>query len=251
MSFHFLFIPFDGSDNKSGFLVWGKGPCNSSDLFEAINANRIETLSICEMHSHADNYRSVGECSSLAVADNSNITVTAIIHKPNTITKIQEGVLNGFSIKFDLEQHRIVEIALIDAPTFQDDEDNNVQEEAELARDIYREIDRVTSLDELERHLESFLNKEIRSGRLEKVRVDRVADLRIEIHIDEHPPPHFHVSGDGIDASFSIEDGSPLTGNLKPVHARRVRSWYKHSRSKLIDIWNKTRPGDCSVGPIS
>lgn len=121
MSFHFFFIPFEKLDYESDFLVHGVCVCESFDLIDAVNSKRIDTLSICEMHNHASDYLDIGKCLSLIVVDKSIITTTAIIHNPNTISKIQHGVLTGFSLKFDSEKHHIIEIALIDAPTFQDD----------------------------------------------------------------------------------------------------------------------------------
>lgn len=121
MSFHFLFIPFERFDYKSDFLAHGSCPCESLDIINAVNSKRIDALSICEMHNHAKDYLDIGKCLSLTVVNTSIITVTAIIHNPNTISKIQHGVLTGFSIKFDSKQHHVIEIALIDAPTFQDD----------------------------------------------------------------------------------------------------------------------------------
>ncbi len=121
MSFRFLFIPFERFDYKSDFLAHGSCLCESLDIIDAVNSKRIETLSICEMHNHAKDYLDIGKCLSLTAVNTSIITVTATIHNPNTISKIQHGVLTGFSIKFDSEQHHIIEIALIDAPTFQDD----------------------------------------------------------------------------------------------------------------------------------
>ena len=119
---------------------------------------------------------------------NSRVTVVSLV---------RYGVLTGFSIKFDLEQHCIVEIALINAPTFQADEDISVQQEIKFGSEIDSEINRCKSLNELERHLEHFLNRKFDADRLEKVRVDRIHNLRIEIHTDDHPPPHFYVYGNG------------------------------------------------------
>jgi len=120
MSFYFLFIPFDRFDFESDFLVHGSCPCELLDIIDAVNSKRIDTLSICEMYDHANDYLDIGRCLSLTAVDTSIITATAIIYNQNTISKIQHGTLTGFSIKFDSEKHHIIEIALIDAPTFQD-----------------------------------------------------------------------------------------------------------------------------------
>lgn len=121
MSFHFFFIPFEKFDHESDFIVYGYSIFESSELIDAINSKRIDTLLICEMHNHASDYIDIGKCLSLVAIEKSLIMATALIHKPNTISKIEHGVLTGFSLKFDTEKRHIIEIALIDAPAFQDD----------------------------------------------------------------------------------------------------------------------------------
>jgi hypothetical protein len=83
-----------------------------------------------------------------------------------------------------------------------------------------------------------------------KRQVDRIENLRIEVRSDEHPPPHFHIVGPGIDASYTIEDCSPLNGRLDGRKERLLRKWFRGCHSKLIQIWNDSRPTDCPVGPI-
>jgi hypothetical protein len=82
--------------------------------------------------------------------------------------------------------------------------------------------------------------------------VDRVNGLRIMIWADEHPPPHFHVSYQGQDASFSILDCSRLPGvsGLERYEVA-IFDWWLKNRDVLIAKWNSLRPTDCSVGPIT
>jgi len=72
--------------------------------------------------------------------------------------------------------------------------------------------------------------------------------MRIEIYSDEHAPPHFHVKSDGINASFAIDDCSLLRGNVTQGEMRTIRYWHQHAKPMLIDRWNSTRPGDCTIG---
>lgn len=90
------------------------------------------------------------------------------------------------------------------------------------------------------------------NGRLLSIRqrVDYVDGLRIEVYPDEHPPPHFHVKGANIDATFNILDCTYINGHIRPREEKLVKWWYQHSRPALIKIWNETRPSNCSVGPI-
>lgn len=80
--------------------------------------------------------------------------------------------------------------------------------------------------------------------------VARVNGLSIEVYAKEHPPPHFHIFGGGIDAAFSISDCAQLNGDIDGRQKALIEWWYARSRSKLIAAWNATRPSDCPVGPI-
>ena len=81
--------------------------------------------------------------------------------------------------------------------------------------------------------------------------VERLAGLKLEIYPDEHAPPHFHVRASGLNASFAIEDCRLLQGKPSPDVLDKVRYWHRHSKHKLIEAWNATRPTDCQVGPYS
>ena len=80
--------------------------------------------------------------------------------------------------------------------------------------------------------------------------VARVNGLKIEVYSREHPPPHFHISGGGIDATFSIVDCEHLKGKIGRREKALVEWWYQRSRKTLIEAWNYTRPSDCPVGPV-
>ena len=80
--------------------------------------------------------------------------------------------------------------------------------------------------------------------------LDRINGLTIVVLPREHPPPHFHVVGNGINASFSILDGMHLAGDVTSKQKRAIEFWYPRSRHLLVRTWNETRPTDCPVGPI-
>jgi hypothetical protein len=77
-----------------------------------------------------------------------------------------------------------------------------------------------------------------------------LGSLRIVIHPNEHPPPHFHVIGSGINASFAIDNCALLRGDIGSRERQLVEYWHRRGRTRLVDVWNKTRPSDCPVGPI-
>lgn len=86
---------------------------------------------------------------------------------------------------------------------------------------------------------------------LNEEQIARIGGLKVSILANEHPPPHFHVEYNGEDNSFSIEDGCPLyPSNGLKQYFRNVRKWYLRNRTTLVDVWNRTRPANCPVGPI-
>jgi hypothetical protein len=80
--------------------------------------------------------------------------------------------------------------------------------------------------------------------------VARVGGYKVEIFAKEHRPPHFHLSGGDVNATFSLFDGSHLLGEISSREKALVKWWYERSRPLLIRTWNETRPTDCPVGPI-
>lgn len=84
---------------------------------------------------------------------------------------------------------------------------------------------------------------------LEQV-VDIVRNVRIEIYVKEHPPPHFHIRLQGQSASFDICTGKLLRGDARRVPYQAIRNWHKNNREKLIETWNNLRPSDCPVGKV-
>jgi hypothetical protein len=77
-----------------------------------------------------------------------------------------------------------------------------------------------------------------------------VNGLKIEVRSREHSPPHFHVSGGGIDAIFSVTDCSYLGGKIGGREQSLVQWWYQRSRPILVTVWNQSRPDGCPIGPI-
>jgi len=124
----------------------------------------------------------------------------------------------------------------------------------------YKEIERrassAKSLEESAEVLEILLSSGFsvwEDGSLYNIKqlVARVNGLRIEVFSREHPPPDFHISGGGIDATFSITECLHLEGKVGRREKALVEWWYKRSRPTLIRAWNESRPADCPVGPIT
>ncbi len=78
--------------------------------------------------------------------------------------------------------------------------------------------------------------------------IKKLNGLKIEIHPNEHPPPHFHVTSPNIDASFTIQDCELLNGSLSNKEFDKIRYWHKAAKGLLIEVWDSTRPYNCQVG---
>ncbi len=72
--------------------------------------------------------------------------------------------------------------------------------------------------------------------------------LRVEIRSDEHPPPHFHVKAQSVSAAFAIADCQLLHGVVPAADMRVIRYWHERAKPTLIEVWDSTRPGGCTVG---
>lgn len=81
--------------------------------------------------------------------------------------------------------------------------------------------------------------------------VNRIGTLKIEIYPNEHAPPHFHVKSNDIDAVFAISDCQLLQGRISGKEERLINFWHSGAKTKLIEVWNRTRPTNCPVGRIA
>ncbi len=80
--------------------------------------------------------------------------------------------------------------------------------------------------------------------------VDRINGLKIEIYPNEHPPPHFHIKGPGINVSFNILTCEILKGSLDRKLKKKIEYFHRLRKNKLIEVWNKLRPSDGQVGVL-
>jgi len=118
------------------------------------------------------------------------------------------------------------------------------------------EPDKLKSFDDFAAWLEAILNNPCNvweeNGEMFLIEVKqlvaKVNGLNIEIYPDDHPPPHFHVKSPNIDASFNIENCDLLKGKIEGSDKKKIEYWHKHAKPLLIEIWNSTRPTNCTVG---
>lgn len=122
----------------------------------------------------------------------------------------------------------------------------------------FNQLPSFSTVEQFELHLESLLSGGVyifeqnghRFPIFGKALVEKINGLRIEIFPREHAPPHFHVHGTDIDASFRIDNGAYLEGHIDRRSQDLIEYWFTEARPRLIEVWNRTRPSDCQVGPV-
>lgn len=55
---------------------------------------------------------------------------------------------------------------------------------------------------------------------------------------ERHKLPHIHAKFQGHDASFSILDGSLLSGDIPPAKRKLVEAWIEIHRESLLSDWD-------------
>lgn len=61
---------------------------------------------------------------------------------------------------------------------------------------------------------------------------------------DKHHLPHIHVRYQGMKASFSIEDGELLAGEIPIRQHRMVQVWVDLHRDELLADWELAKSGE-------
>lgn len=68
--------------------------------------------------------------------------------------------------------------------------------------------------------------------------VSRFFGIAIYMYPGDHSPPHFHARYAGIDAQFSIADGSLIAGRPTRHMEKLVREWAQQHRTELLANWD-------------
>jgi hypothetical protein len=129
-----------------------------------------------------------------------------------------------------------------------------------IERQLAQRIADAQTLEELADQLEKLLNsgchvwiepdgtKLLLYGR---AGVDRNGGLKIHIYAKEHSPPHFHVTSTNLDTVFTLDDCTLISGTVDRKARDLIEFYHSKAKKKLIDVWNRTRPTDCPVGPAN
>jgi hypothetical protein len=93
--------------------------------------------------------------------------------------------------------------------------------------------------------LEFVLNRmiDVDAGKIEqRKKVGQIQNkYRIEIRPIDHPPPHFHITSQDYNASFTIDTCSFEEGDRDRRIEKVIIEFHSKNKNMLVDEWNKTR----------
>ena len=69
--------------------------------------------------------------------------------------------------------------------------------------------------------------------------VGRVNGLSFHIYPKDQPPPHLHIRGGGLDASFCIQNCRRLKGSIDSRRHALLKWWHQRAKHKLEATWER------------
>jgi len=72
--------------------------------------------------------------------------------------------------------------------------------------------------------------------------LQRFANARVLMYLDDHPPPHAHVKlRDGRECTVGL-DSLEIKGRIAEREIREALSWIETNRDFLFDEWRRNNP---------
>lgn len=126
---------------------------------------------------------------------------------------------------------------------------------SKMHKSYYFDKNQIEEFEQFEIQLNDFINAGATffNGQIIETKklVEKYNGIKIEIYSNEHPPAHFHISANGYKASLAIDDCRVLENSgFSSKVIKNIQDWFLHSKDRLIEVWNETRPSDCVVGRI-
>ena len=98
---------------------------------------------------------------------------------------------------------------------------------------------------ELQELLASVDLKQVKKSRSFKIEVASKLNMKFRMEPDQHQRPHVHIQygKENHKASYAINNGELLAGNLPPYHEKVVIKWIS-DKSKILDrLWTTLKQG--------
>lgn len=68
--------------------------------------------------------------------------------------------------------------------------------------------------------------------------ISRFGGIIIMMYFQDHLPPHFHVSYNGIEAIYDLTESAFIKGALPSKQSRYILAWAEMHKNELIEMWN-------------
>ncbi|MBV4459772.1 DUF4160 domain-containing protein [Pseudomonas sp. COR58] len=65
---------------------------------------------------------------------------------------------------------------------------------------------------------------------------------RIQLREKDHPPPHVHLTGGGVDVMLSLETVQVMTGRAPPLIIKEALAWVAAHQAQLLEDWKRCYP---------
>jgi hypothetical protein len=65
---------------------------------------------------------------------------------------------------------------------------------------------------------------------------------RIQLRERDHPPPHVHLTGGGVDVVLSLETVEVMMGRAPPLIIKEALDWVRSHQVQLLEDWQRCYP---------
>ena len=65
---------------------------------------------------------------------------------------------------------------------------------------------------------------------------------RIQLREKDHPPPHVHLIGGGVEVMLSRETVEVMTGKAPPLIVKEALAWVSAHQTQLLEDWKRCYP---------
>lgn len=65
---------------------------------------------------------------------------------------------------------------------------------------------------------------------------------RIQLRERDHPPPHVHLTGSGVDVVLSLETVEVMMGRAPPLIIKESLDWVRAHQAQLLEDWQRCYP---------
>ena len=72
--------------------------------------------------------------------------------------------------------------------------------------------------------------------------IHQLDGVKIQMYMNDHPPPHFHVAYGEYEAQVEIATQAIMHGTLPKNKLKKVRDWGKENEANLLTLFNRLNP---------